>query len=167
MYRIYHALKGTALAAIFLFASVGLAAQEDLFELLQTGSSEQQLWSAAEELSVADVEQHLEQGGDPDLAHEFGGTALMFVSAYNENPAVIEALLDGGADVNATDSNGLTALMVASLLNSNPQVITTLLDAGADPSAHSKDRKAAADYAAENHALQETEVYEELRSEAE
>jgi ankyrin repeat protein len=50
------------------------------------------------------------------------------------------------------------------LKNSNPEVCTALIKAGSDVNARDKDGKCALDYAKENDALKDTDVYWQLHN---
>jgi ankyrin repeat protein len=154
-----------AVLAVFLLSTVSLSAQETLFELLESNANEQELWEAAEALTVEEVHDFVDNGGDPDVAHRTGGTALMMISGYGSHD-VLEALIDAGADVNATDSNGFTPLIVGAVLADDPDIIATLIEAGADVDAESADGMKAADFAERNDALRGTAVHKRLRGSA-
>ncbi|MBQ3645062.1 MAG: ankyrin repeat domain-containing protein, partial [Synergistaceae bacterium] len=70
-------------------------------------------------------------------------TALMLVSAHNNNPEVIKVLLNAGANVNDADRFDETALIYAEKNNSNPEIIKLLLEAGANVNAQNAFEKTA------------------------
>ena len=80
-------------------------------------------------------------------------------AAYNAAAEVTRALIRAGADVNARADDGITALMKAAMANENLEVIMTLIEAGADGSAVDEAGKTAFDYAEDNDAITDTEVY--------
>ena len=61
--------------------------------------------------------------------------------------------------MNARDERGQTPLHRAAWLNRNPAVVALLLDRGADATLRDKDGKVPVEIAAENEALQGTDVY--------
>ena len=102
----------------------------------------------------------LDAGADLNARTEYGGsTPLHLAAALNNNPAVITALLDAGTDLNVRDKTGDIPLHWAARFNNNPAVIIALLDAGADLSARNEEGKVPWDYAKENAALKDSDVY--------
>lgn len=77
-------------------------------------------------------------------------------------PREIETAIKDGANVNAGDEYGETALMSAAGSNRNPEVISVLLQNGADASIKDNEGKSAADYAAVNARLKNTDAYRQL-----
>ena len=71
--------------------------------------------------------------------NNYGNTALMLASRYNENVEVTKALINAGADINAKGNDGWTALISASRYNINLEVIRALINAGADVNAEDND----------------------------
>ncbi len=101
----------------------------------------------------------LNSASDLNVQDNYGSTFLHYAAARNENPTVIAALLKTSGDPNARDKHGNTYLHYAAARNKNPAVITALLDAGADPATRNTEGKIPWDYAKENEALKETDVY--------
>ena len=88
-----------------------------------------------------------------------GGTPLTWAAACNDNSTVIKALIREGAEVNARGMGGMTPLMCAARENTSPTIIKILLDSGADGRLKSNEGKTAFDYAKENQAIRDSEVY--------
>ena len=111
-----------ALFALLLFASLGVAfaamPDAEFVELCASGT-------------VAQVQEVLQSGANPNAKNERRLTALMHAAVKNWNSEVVRALLQAGADVNAKGEAGFTALMGAAN-NENPEVARLLLQAGAD-----------------------------------
>ncbi|MBC7218398.1 MAG: hypothetical protein H5U36_09785 [Candidatus Caldatribacterium sp.] len=77
-------------------------------------------------------------------------------------PQDVQRAIEEGVDVNARDKSGATLLMWAAMLNENPEVVRVLLEAGADATLTNSLGKKAIDYARENPALKDTDVFWEL-----
>jgi ankyrin repeat protein len=86
--------------------------------------------------NMADLQEILENGADPDARGDYGITALM-VSINKYNDAAAEYLIKKGADVNASDIAGVTPLHLASR-NGNMAMIKLLIENGADIKAKDK-----------------------------
>lgn len=104
----------------------------------------------------------LDAGADIEARDkEWGATPLHWAAWSNNNPAIVIALLDGGADLNVRDEADSTPLHAAAEHSNNPEVIAMLLDAGAD--VHARDMgKLPRDYAKDNAAIKDSEVYDRL-----
>lgn len=79
---------------------------------------------------VAQVQQLLENGADPNAEIRSGTTWLMW-AAWSGHLGVVELLLARGADPNAQDPTGITVLMGA-VYQGHTEVVRALLDNGAD-----------------------------------
>ena len=75
------------------------------------------------------------------------GIALLYATAYSDDPKVVKALIAAGADVNAKGKNDITPLMKAVLRN-RFEVVKELVYAGADVNAKEKYGVTALMYAA-------------------
>lgn len=128
-----------------------LMAEEDFFELCETGTALQ--------ISAA-----IKAGASVNDRDRDGWTPLMVAALYNDNPEVTIALLEAGASVNDRNDYGGTPLIYAAQYNSNPEVITALLKAGADATTKNNRNKTAFDYAKENEDLKGTSAYWELNN---
>lgn len=100
----------------------------------------------------------LEKGADINDRNR-DGSALMIAAAFNPTPEVVDALVEAGANVNEQDSMGKTPLIAAAISTKNPAVVEALLAQGADKKMTDKAKTAAAEYAAKNDALKETDAY--------
>ena len=86
--------------------------------------------------NMADLQEILENGADPDARGDYGITALMVsINKYNDSAA--EYLIKKGADVNASDIAGVTPLHLAAR-NGNMGMIKLLIENGADVKAKDK-----------------------------
>ena len=83
----------------------------------------------------------------------------MWAAAKNPNPQVLEALFKYGANPFETMADGKTLLIAAASSNDNPAVAGFLLEQGIDPKQADKYNATAADYARNNPALFNTDVY--------
>ena len=99
---------------------------------------------------------------DPNARNKFGRTPLHY-AAQGEAPALVNALVKAGAKVNARDERGgWTPLHLAAWFGKTPAVVAALVDAGADPGAKDKKGKTPWDYAEQNDALKNTDVFSRL-----
>jgi ankyrin repeat protein len=103
----------------------------------------------------------LERGADVNAKNKGGYTALIFAIGHPNYAEVISMLLERGADVNAKTNEGITPLMRAASRNGE-SVVSALIDAGADMGAKNNAGKRAADYAANNPRLKNTDAYAKL-----
>ena len=101
----------------------------------------------------------LEAGADPNARTIYDITPLHTAATFNANLAILLAVLKAGADPNARDKDGFTPLHSAARTNKNPAVIAALLEAGAAPNTQDKTGKSPWDYAKENEALKDSDVY--------
>jgi ankyrin repeat protein len=83
----------------------------------------------AESGNIEDVHQYLDAGGDVDVAHSNGHTALLSAVA-NDYQDIVALLLANGADCNI-EIDGCTALLLAAG-NGNHQIVAELITFGAD-----------------------------------
>ena len=133
----------------------------------------------------------IKAGADPTARDKKGRTPLQLAEKFNKTPAVVSALKKaqdscekwntpaffrsaGLADLarclkakkpDARDEKGRTPLHLAAWLSKKSGVVTALLAAGADPAARDKAGKTPWDYAQENTALKDTDVYWRLNEE--
>lgn len=105
----------------------------------------------------------LKAGADVNRRTEGGAGVLIAVARKNPMTEIAELLIEAGADVNAADEEGETPLLVAALFTENPAIINVLLNAGADARKTLGDGGSAADLAALNPRLKNTEVHRRLR----
>ena len=91
------------------------------------------------------VKQLLADGANPNVADDYGWTALMFATAegYTE---LVKVLLSAEANPNMTRNTGNTALMIAALYG-HAEVVKLLLSAGAYLTAKDRDGWTALRYA--------------------
>lgn len=175
---------GFLLAVVLvLFSSIACAEDREFFELCAVGTPQDVqraieegvdvnardksgatllMWAAAYNGNPEVLKVLLEAGAEVDARSSEGMTPLMYAAMLNQNPEIIRVLLEAGADVNARDNDGWTPLMWAAMLNENPEVVRVLLEAGADATLTNSLGKKAIDYARENPALKDTEVFWEL-----
>ena len=104
----------------------------------------------------------IKAGAEVNATNSDGMSPLMMAAWTNSNPEVLATLIKARAEVNATNSDGMSPLMWAAKTNSNPEVLATLIKAGAEVNATNSDGKKAIDYAKENDALKDTDVYWQL-----
>ena len=97
----------------------------------------------------------IKAGANPKLV-------LWHATGFKSHPEVCEALIKAGADVNAKNSRGESPLIHAVKCGRSPEVCAVLIKAGADVNARDNDGKKAIDYAKENNALKDTDVYGQL-----
>ena len=99
----------------------------------------------------------------PDARNNIGRTPLHY-AAQGEAPALVAALVKAGADPDAQDERGgWTPLHLAAWFGRTPAVVAALLAAGADPAARDKAGKTPSDYAEQNAALKNTDVFSRLK----
>jgi len=101
----------------------------------------------------------IRSGANVNARGESGWTALMCAASSNGNPEITKLLIQEGAEINVKNQWGLTPLMYAAKTNSNHLVAKVLLDFGADARLRSDENKTAFDYAKENPAIRDSEVY--------
>ncbi|PLR79861.1 hypothetical protein CVD25_09565 [Bacillus canaveralius] len=94
---------------------------------------------------LAEAEQLLIDGADPNEMNEYGETALTLAISYDETD-FIPTLLEHGADPNLQDEYGWTPLMSAVSME-NLEAVKILLEAGADPTLVDSEGMSALDYA--------------------
>ena len=99
----------------------------------------------------------------PDARNNIGRTPLHY-AAQGEAPALVAALVKAGAEVDAQDERGgWTPLHLAAWFGRTPAVVAALLSAGADPVAKDDKGKTPRDYAEQNAALKNTDVFSRLK----
>ena len=91
------------------------------------------IFSAAKEGSVNDVQLSLASGQDVNARDNYGQTPLMYAAGSNTEE-VIRALISAGADINAVTPTNWNASHYAARDNSNPNALLALIDAGIDMS---------------------------------
>lgn len=104
------------------------------------------LFTAARDLGVADLERALTAAPGVDVQDAYGQTPLMYAAGSNAD-AVVRTLLAAGADVNAASDAGWTPLMYAARNTNHPGVAQILLAAGADAAALNESGQGARDIA--------------------
>ena len=104
------------------------------------------LFTAARDLSPAEVARVLASAPDLNARDAYGQTPLMYAAGAN-SAAVVTALLAAGADPNAASDAGWTPLMYAARNTNDPAVVTTLLTAGADAQTSNESGQRARDIA--------------------
>src|SRR5262249_17501240 len=97
----------------------------------QADASARALHEAAEQARLADLRTLLDEGLDPDVRDEYGGTAL-FRAAEAGRLEVARMLLEAGAAPRARNLAGATPLHAAAA-GGQPALARLLLDAGVDP----------------------------------
>ncbi|XP_075063440.1 ankyrin repeat domain-containing protein 39 isoform X2 [Mixophyes fleayi] len=100
-------------------------------ETVQEMDFQRGIWSAALYGDLSQVQRFIEKGTDPNLADNFGYTALHYSSRHGHFP-VCSFLLNSGADSNAQTHGGSTALHRAAYCG-HLKVVELLLKNGADP----------------------------------
>ncbi|XP_063788075.1 ankyrin repeat domain-containing protein 39 [Pseudophryne corroboree] len=105
------------------------------------------IWSAALYGDLGQVQRFIEKGTDPNLADNFGYTALHYSSRHGHLP-VCSFLLSSGADCNAQTHGGSTALHRAAYCG-HMKVVELLLKSGADPAKTDSDGRTVLHKAAE------------------
>ncbi|KAG8574650.1 hypothetical protein GDO81_009261 [Engystomops pustulosus] len=116
-------------------------------ETVQEMDFQRGIWSAAMDGDLKRVQRFVEKGTDPNLADNFGYTALHYSSRHGHLP-VCSFLLKSGADSNAQTHGGSTALHRAAYCG-HLQVVQMLLENGADPTKTDSDGRTALHKAAE------------------
>jgi ankyrin repeat protein len=91
----------------------------------------QLLVEAADDGDLAEINQLLAAGANPNEPDHDGYTPLMAAASRNREGAVL-ALIEAGADVNQINNDEETALHVARRFNL-PNIVRILLEAGANP----------------------------------
>lgn len=104
--------------------------------LAQAGDPVAELFAAASQGRVSQIQSALAQGVDVDARTTTGRTALMG-AAFFGNELSVRLLLSYGADANAADNRGITPLMDA-VAGGWTEVVKLLLAAGADIKAKDK-----------------------------
>ncbi|XP_069799668.1 ankyrin repeat domain-containing protein 39 [Dendropsophus ebraccatus] len=105
------------------------------------------IWSAAMDGDLSRVQRFIQKGTDPNLADNFGYTALHYSSRHGHFP-VCSFLLKSGADSNAQTHGGSTPLHRAAYCG-HLQVVQLLLEHGADPTKTDSDKRTVLHKAAE------------------
>ena len=94
------------------------------------------LFEVRKKTTLEEVEKILKEmrsiNADINLPNENDWTALMQISGYTKDHAIIQTLIDHGANVNYKNDLILTALSIAVRCTENPEIVKTLLEAGAD-----------------------------------
>ena len=105
------------------------------------------LWTAAAEGNIAELEANKHAGSDLDALspNEFQATALT-MAAFGDQADAAQWLLDNGANVNGLNGDGSTALNASAFLG-RAEVAKVLIDGGIDTSIRSYDGASAADIA--------------------
>lgn len=116
-------------------------------ETVQEMDFQRGIWSAAMDGDLRRVQRFIEKGTDPNLADNFGYTALHYSSRHG-HVSVCSFLLKSGADSNAQTHGGSTALHRAAYCG-HLQVVELLLENGADPTKTDSDRRTVLHKAAE------------------
>lgn len=97
----------------------------------QTDQSDGQEFSWFERSGRGDITlQHIQQCRNVDIIDDNGLTALMWASAYGQNPTV-QMLLSAGARVDHWGPQGETALLLAAA-NGHIDIVKVLISSGAD-----------------------------------
>lgn len=117
------------LAATF---ACGSPTPEELLSELHISYSEGEFRTVAGEGNIEAVNLFLESGMDPDVADDYGFTALMKATQEGEVECA-GALIDAGANVNAKMNDGMTVLMLASR-EEHGEIVRLLLENDANPS---------------------------------
>lgn len=102
----------------------------------QAGDPGAELFAAASQGRISQLQSILAQGVDVDARTTAGRTALMG-AAFFGNERCVRVLLSYGADVNAADNRGITPLMDA-VVGGWTEVVELLVAVGADINAQDK-----------------------------
>ena len=94
-------------------------------------NSDEDLFNAAKNGNLGEVNKLLDKGVDPNKTI-FNGETLLYIASQYNNLEVVEALLEKGADVDQATNNGETPLYIASQ-EGHSELVETLLKKGADP----------------------------------
>ena len=130
---------------------------------LGTVFAEQDFLALCRDGTLDDINSYISSGQNVNIADEYGQTPLMYAATANQNPQIITVLLQAGANINAQTVAGWTALMYAVRDNPNPEVSRILLEAGADVSFLNDDGQMAFNYAGNNSALLNSEIFRILQ----
>jgi ankyrin repeat protein len=124
-------------------------------------------------LTVEDVRQYLDEGGDPNRRADSGYT-LLHIAADNYESEIVRLLVERGADLNARGYCGYTPLHIAVDADCNTSsrdgrratelpLTALLLGFGADESVRDEDGETARDFALA-YGSQEAELYDNIPS---
>ena len=91
------------------------------------------------------------QGVDINAKDEYGRTALMWATTFNEIN-IVKLLIDFGVDVNVSDKHGYTALMLAAFYGFT-DIVALLLEHGADVNKENKYGKTALSLVMDNNVV--------------
>jgi len=108
------------------------------------------------------IETLVSYGLDVKEKDKEGNTLLMWAASINENSDIIKTLIKHGIDIKSKNKEGKDALMLAAQYNFNPMIIDILIKYGADVRAKDILGKTALDYAKENPAIYNTNIYWQL-----
>lgn len=101
----------------------------------ESGSSDEQAWSAAATGDIEQLRTQLEQPGfDVDAINPQTGSTLLNSAVFLGQHAVVELLVDNGADVNKPNADQATALHLAAFMGRS-DTAELLLAAGSDRNA--------------------------------
>lgn len=117
---------------LFIFLSVIIAAEEDLFSVSRSGNHKA-------------LKKAISRAENIDIKNKFNKTALMYACNDGDLTAV-QMLVEAGAAVNEQDSEGWSPLFYAAA-NNNLDIVKYLLSKGADKSLTDIGGKRACDYA--------------------
>lgn len=123
-----------------------------LMKLLEAPVEDAASEEGAAKLALFDL--LLEKGADLRAVDAGGSTTLIAAVKGAQSVDRLKAILAAGVEVNAMDAEGMTALMYAAGFAKDPAVLELLLEAGADIGVKDVFDDGAAQYAAENKALE-------------
>ena len=122
-------------------------------------------WNTAlffEHADGGDISRCLDAGTNTMARDSTGATPLHVAARNAKNPDIVTTLVSAGSRVGARDETGATPLHVAAIEAATPAILEALLNAGSDTAAKDETGRTARDYAKENPAIRDTDVFRRL-----